>query len=124
LRYFLLSNNVNAAKNLEGSHLCHLYSSFFSAIPPPCPHHTNVVTVKSIFSDVTPCSPVKIKRRLGRPYCLYLEGRMAIQERNQQEALRSWRWRQCYSETSVNFHLITRHYIPEDSAVRTSNLTW
>jgi hypothetical protein len=28
--------------------------------------------------------------------------------------LRSWRWRRCSSETSVDFQRTTQHYIPED----------
>jgi hypothetical protein len=31
--------------------------------------------------------------------------------------LRPWRWRQCSSETSVDFQWTTRRYIPEDSTL-------
>jgi hypothetical protein len=57
----------------------------------------------SIFWDITPCSPLKVKRRFGGTHRLHLQDRRICQARNKHEAGRkqscdwpilwSWRWR-------------------------------
>jgi hypothetical protein len=32
--------------------------------------------------------------------------------------LRPWRWRKCYSDTSINYQQTTRRHIPEESIVQ------
>jgi hypothetical protein len=54
------------------------------------------------FWDVSPCSLVKVDRRFRGAYCSIITLMM--------EAVRT-------SETSVNFNVTTRHYIPEDSTL-------
>jgi hypothetical protein len=74
------------------------------------------------FWDITPCSPLKVKRIC----CLYLQGRM-----NQAELIK---WfivvsflayystlkveATCSSETSFDFQRTTWHYIPEDTTLQ------
>jgi hypothetical protein len=83
----------------------------------------------SIFSDITPRSPLKFNGRFGGTCHLQLQGRRIRQARNQHEAL----FATCFtlvsylayfsiltmevtysSETSVDFQRTTRLYIPED----------
>jgi hypothetical protein len=84
----------------------------------------------TIFWDRTPCSPVKVNRRLGETYHLHLQGRRISLRRNQRES----RWQAelvycsayfstlrmeaiCSSETSVDFQWNIRRSIPEDSTL-------
>jgi hypothetical protein len=82
------------------------------------------------FWDITPCGPFKVRRRFGRTYRLYLQGRKIGPSRNQHEN----RWQPepsrklsclaysytlrmkalCSCETSVDFKPIARRYIPEN----------
>jgi hypothetical protein len=39
----------------------------------------------SVYWDITPCIPLKINRRFGRTYCLYLQVQKISQARNQYE---------------------------------------
>jgi len=59
-----------------------------------------------VFWDVAPCSHVEVDRRFRGAYCLHHQGALMM------EAVRT-------SETSVNFNLTTRRYIPEDSKLHT-----
>jgi hypothetical protein len=56
-----------------------------------------------VFLDVAPCSQVEFDRRFRGAYCIIIALMMA--------AVRT-------SQTSVNFNLTTRRYIPEDSKLR------
>jgi hypothetical protein len=76
----------------------------------------------TIFSEITPCSPLKVNRRFGGTYRLHLQGRKISQARNPREN----RWQGfilvsclahfytlkmeaiCCSETSVDFQRSTR----------------
>jgi hypothetical protein len=40
----------------------------------------------SIFWDITPCSPLKVNRRLGGTCCLHFQGRRISRARNEREA--------------------------------------
>jgi hypothetical protein len=46
---------------------------------------TAVVMKSTIFWDISPCSPLEVKRRLGRTYRLHLQGRIS--------RATPWRWR-------------------------------
>jgi hypothetical protein len=73
----------------------------------------------SVFWDITPCSPLRVIRRLGGACRLHLQGREISQARNEKiEATYS-------SETSVDFQRTTRGYIELliTAAVRTPNPT-
>jgi hypothetical protein len=63
-----------------------------------------VLTVASlkfrVFWDVAPCSHIEVGRRFRGAYYLYHQG--------DDEAVRTF-------ETSANFNVTTRRYIPEDS---------
>jgi hypothetical protein len=98
-------------------------------------------TKSTLFWDITPCILLKVIRRFGGTYRLYLQGRTISRARNQRES----RWQAerasrlrcsaysstlkmeaiCSSETSIDFQRTARRYIPEDSTlrVRTSNPT-
>jgi hypothetical protein len=52
--------------------------------------------------DVSPCNHVKVDRRFRGAYCLHHQGKEAVRT----------------SETSVNFNVTTRRYIPEDSKLQ------
>jgi hypothetical protein len=56
-----------------------------------------------VFWDIAPCSDVEVDRRFRGAYCLNHQGDVLMME-----AVRT-------SETSVNFNVTTRRYIPEDS---------
>jgi hypothetical protein len=87
-----------------------------------------------IFWNIMPCSPLKVNRRFGGPCSVHLQGRRISQGRNQHEAgskqsvpeevsfkaysLILMMEVTCSSETSVDFQLTTRRYIPEDSSRR------
>jgi hypothetical protein len=45
-----------------------------------------VVMESSIFWNITPCSPLKVNRKLGGTCRLHLQGRKTSQARNQREA--------------------------------------
>jgi hypothetical protein len=45
-----------------------------------------LVKESSVFSDVTPCSLLKVNRRFGGTYRLHLQGRRISQTRNQRES--------------------------------------
>jgi hypothetical protein len=55
-----------------------------------------------VFWDVAPCSHVEVVRRFCGAYYLHHQSALMM------EAVST-------SETSVNFNVTTRHYIPEDS---------
>jgi hypothetical protein len=66
---------------------------------------TGVAMKRSIF-----CRAVKVNRCFGGKYLPHLKGEIVSQARNQHEVDRV-----LYSpETSINFHLATRRYVPED----------
>jgi hypothetical protein len=74
----------------------------------------------SVFWDITPCSPLEIKRRLGGTHRLHLQGRRINQARNRYEvgSKQSQTLKMeatCPSETPVDFQRTTRRYIPEES---------
>jgi hypothetical protein len=96
---------------------------------------------RTTFWDITPCSPLKFHRSLGRTYRLHLQGQRIIPSKKpawKQVAsrawlgnchilslsflariiLRPWRWRRCSFETSVVFQRTTRCYIPEDNTLQ------
>jgi hypothetical protein len=54
---------------------------------------TAVVTKSSIFWDITPCSPLKVKRRFGGTYRIHLQGRRISRARNQNES--KWQTELC-----------------------------
>jgi hypothetical protein len=62
-----------------------------------------------VFWNISPCSHVEVDRRFRGAYCLHHQGDSVIVLI--MEAVRT-------SETSVNFNLNTRRYIPEDSKLR------
>jgi hypothetical protein len=88
----------------------------------------NFLFKNTIFWDITPCRPLKVYRRFGGTYRLYLQGRRisrassgfppaftlvscsAYSSTLKIEAI-------CSSETSVDFQQTTRRYIPEDSTL-------
>jgi hypothetical protein len=81
-----------------------------------------------ILWDITTCRPVKVSRRFGGTYRLHLQG----QARNLHEAGNNITLAYsstlkmgaiCFSETSIGFHRTNRRYVPEITAVRTSNRT-
>jgi hypothetical protein len=87
---------------------------------------SNNMSKSTIFSDITPCSPLKVNRRFGGTYCLRLQGRRLSRARNQLCSafhLLSHRFLACLifrkieatcsSETSVHFQRTTQHYIAE-----------
>jgi hypothetical protein len=69
-----------------------------------------VVMKTSIFWDITPSSPLKENRRCCVPNASILVPYRLI--------LRPWKWRWCFSETSVNFQWITQRYIPEYGSIQ------
>jgi hypothetical protein len=73
---------------------------------------TAVVMKSTIFWDITPCSPLKVNRRLGGTYRLHLQGRKISRARNQRES----RW-----QAEVNFQRTTRRYIAEDGTLQLEN---
>jgi hypothetical protein len=95
------------------------------------------VNMKStIFWNITPCSPLKVRRRFGESYRLHFQGQMNREkyqhERGWQAAvftlvsyfaystLKMMIW---YSETSAEFELNIRRYISEDGTLR-RNITY
>jgi hypothetical protein len=102
---------------------------------------TPVVMNTTIFCNITPCSPLKIKKRFGETYRLNLQGRKIHRGRNRREN----RWhselcltldfilvsctaycsnlkiKTCSSETSANFQRNTQCYIPEASVLSLFN---
>jgi hypothetical protein len=83
-----------------------------------------IVPENVVFRDVTPCSPLEAQRRFWGMYLLHLQGRrvspssacrplvscFAYSLALKMEAI-------CYSETSVDFHAITRLCFSEYSAL-------
>jgi hypothetical protein len=65
----------------------------------------------SVFWDITSCNPFKVSRRFGVT-CRYLEGRRICQARHQREA--GSKHSSASSETSIDFQLTIRRYIPKD----------
>jgi hypothetical protein len=72
-----------------------------------------------VFLDVAPCSNVEVDRRFRGAYCLHYQGGTAIALI--MEAVPT-------SETSVNFNVTTRRYIPENFKLHVSifnhTLSW
>jgi hypothetical protein len=64
-----------------------------------------------VFWDVVPCGHVEVARRFRDMYCLHHQGEESPIALMMEEA--------CTSETSVNFNVITRCYIPEDPKIHT-----
>jgi hypothetical protein len=84
---------------------------------------TAVVTMSSIFWDITPCSQLKVNRRFGGTYRLSLQSRRICQARNQESLPHVFTLVSCLaysstlkmeatcsSETLVDFQLTTRYY--------------
>jgi hypothetical protein len=94
-----------------------------------------------IFMDITPCSPSKVIRRFGEARCFHLWGWRIRQASSQHEASNMKIFAcmfytcftvvscltysstlkieaTCSSETSVDFQLTTRCYIPEDRTLQ------
>jgi hypothetical protein len=61
-----------------------------------------------VFWDVAPCSHAEVDQRFRGAYCLHHQDDEALM----MESVRT-------SETSVNFNMTTRRYIPEDSKLHT-----
>jgi hypothetical protein len=89
----------------------------------------------TVFWDIMPCSPLKVKRRFGGTNCLHLQGQRIRRARNQSElslppaftlvscsAYSSTLKIEaiCSSQTSVYFQQMTRRYIPEYSTLQLS----
>jgi hypothetical protein len=86
----------------------------------------------SIFWDAALCSPVKVKIPFGKTYRLHLQGRRVSQARNQHEVNSKQISSCCHlayystlkmeaicsSETLVDFHRITQHWISRDRNLR------
>jgi hypothetical protein len=94
---------------------------------------TTVVIKSSVFWDVTPRSPLKVKRRFGGTHPLHLKGRRIRQARHQRESSSACQKMEIVSssETSVNFYQITWRRIPGDTVplftrngMRTSNIAF
>jgi hypothetical protein len=86
----------------------------------------------TVFWDITPCGPLKVKQYFGGPCHLNLQGQRICQARNQHESrwfclpsifmLVSWlaysliqkMEATCSSATSVDLQWATQSYIPED----------
>jgi hypothetical protein len=88
---------------------------------------TVVVMKSSIFWDIMLCSWLKVNRHFRGTYRLHLQGQRISWVRNQhllscwflaRLIIRLWRWRRCFSETSVKFQQTTRCYNPEDSTLQ------
>jgi hypothetical protein len=77
---------------------------------------TLVVMNNFVFSDITPCSPLKVNPRFGGTCRLYLYGRRISLARNQHEtgSNQTYLEAKCSSETSDDFQRTTWRYIPED----------
>jgi hypothetical protein len=81
----------------------------------------------TIFWDITPCSPLKVKRLFGEIYRLHFQGKppdfplvcCSVYLTLKMEAI-------CFSKISVKFQRTTRRYISEDiiTAVRALNITY
>jgi hypothetical protein len=63
-----------------------------------------------MFSDITPCSPLKFNQRFGGTCHLHLQGGRVSQDRVQHEASSKQR----STETPAEFQLITQCYILDD----------
>jgi hypothetical protein len=95
-----------------------------------------VVMKSSVVWNITLCSPLKVSRCFGGTWRIHLQGRRIGKARNQHEAgskespllatcfmlvscltdsLMLKMEATCYSETSVDFQLSIKHYIPEDT---------
>jgi hypothetical protein len=93
----------------------------------------------SIFWDITPCSPLKVKQHFGGIFRLHLYGRRISKSRNQREAAcnQSCLLATCFtlisclahssalkmeatysSETPVDLQRTIWHYIPEDRTLQ------
>jgi hypothetical protein len=70
----------------------------------------------SICWDKTPCGLVKFNRRFEGTYFLHLQVQRAKKETTMKQA--AGIWVTCSSETSIDFHRITRRYIPEDRTLQ------
>jgi hypothetical protein len=99
-----------------------------------------MVVMKSVvFWDIMPCSPLKVSRRFGGTYHLYLQSQRINQAKNQRQcrwqaelllppdytlfycSAYSSTWKLeviCSFETSADFQRTTRHCIPEDSTLQ------
>jgi hypothetical protein len=66
----------------------------------------------AVFWDITLCSPLKVNGRFGRTYHLDLQARRIGQETDKHEASIRQSKAICSSETSVDFELTTRRYMP------------
>jgi hypothetical protein len=88
---------------------------------------TAVVMKSTIFWDITPCSALKVNRRLGGTYHLHLQGRRI---RSACHLLLQWFLARlifwtlkmeaiCSSYTSVEFQRTIRRYIPKDCILQT-----
>jgi hypothetical protein len=73
-----------------------------------------------IFLDITPSSPLKVNRRFGGTYCLHPQGFTLVSYSAYSSTLKMEAT--CSSETSVDFQLTTRRYIPEDRALNNKTL--
>jgi hypothetical protein len=86
-------------------------------------------TMISVFSDITPCNPMKVKRHLAQIFCFHLLGRIMKWEetRTKQEANRHWRWRRRFPpESEFTFEdlhslIAQKTNVFATTAVRTSN---
>jgi hypothetical protein len=89
---------------------------------------TAVIMKKFIFWDITPCSPLKVKRRFGETYRIHCQGRRISQAKYERgnsacHLLSCW-FRPpkmdatCSSETSVDFKQTTWRYIPRDRTLQ------
>jgi hypothetical protein len=84
-----------------------------------------------IFWDVTPCSLVAVYRHLRGKFYLRLQGRIISQANRKKKAgcvllgfLSTLKMEAvCSSETSTNFYHTIRHHIPEDSTLKSTNIT-
>jgi hypothetical protein len=79
---------------------------------------------RTIFWDITACSPVRFNRRFGGTYRLHLQGWKISLARNRSED--EWQASYsstlkmeaiCSSETSLDTQRTTRRYIPEDGTL-------
>jgi hypothetical protein len=77
--------------------------------------------------NVTPCNPLKVSRRLGTARRLHLQG-SKISQANMLVSFLAYSSTlemevTCSYETSVDFQLTTRPYIPEDGTLKNMHIS-
>jgi hypothetical protein len=82
---------------------------------------TAVVTKNSLFWDITPCSPLKLKQYFGEIYHIHLQGRRIISEKNKREIMwnvmcKGWAYQPLHRD--LQWSIVLRNHV-ESRALRT-----